>query len=264
MIDPRTAVIEKRLSGIKRILVFASGKGGVGKSLCSAVTALIQAKKGFRTGLLDLDLQGASAHLILDADLSFPEESHGILPLKAAFDLNFMSIASFTGDEPVPLRGSDISNAIIELLTVTIWGELDFLIVDMPPGIGDEALDLVRFMGRSESIIISSPSFVSAGVVKRQLSVFLELNMPILGVVENMSSNCNESSLMSSVSRNHVKEMCKEGAVPFLGAIPFSPALESELGFPARLIAGDFGKSLENILSPFLTANRENISEIIF
>jgi len=252
VIDPRTAVIEKRLSGIEKILVFTSGKGGVGKSLCSAVTALILVKRGFRTGLLDLDLQGASAHIILDADLSFPEEFHGILPLKAPFGLNFMSIASFTGDEPVPLRGSDVSNAIIELLTVTIWGELDFLIVDMPPGIGDEALDLVRFMRRSESIIISSPSLVAAGVVKRLLSIIYELNMPILGVVENMSSNWNESSSMSSVSGNHVKEMCKEKAIPFLGSIPFFPALESELGFPAGLIAGDFGKSLAGILSPLL------------
>lgn len=248
MIDPRTAVIDKRLSGIKKILVFVSGKGGVGKSLCSAVSALILAKMGFRTGLLDLDLQGASAHIILDAELSFPEEAHGILPLKAPFDLKFMSIASFTGDKAVPLRGSDISNAIIELLTVTVWGELDFLIVDMPPGIGDEALDLVRFMGRSESIIISSPSVVAAGVVQRLLSVFIELNMPILGVVENMSRNWNEGLSMSPVSK-----MCEESAVPLLGSIPFSPALESELGFPGRLIDGDFGKSLAGILSPFLS-----------
>ncbi len=253
MIDPRTAVIEKRLSGIEKILVFASGKGGVGKSLCSAVSALILAKKGFRTGLLDLDLQGASAHIILDADLSFPEEAHGILPLKAPFNLNFMSITSFTGDEPVPLRGSDVSNAIIELLTVTIWGELDFLIVDMPPGIGDEALDLVRFMRRSESIIISSPSLVSAGVVKRLLSLIYELNMPILGVVENMSRNWSEGSSMSLISGNPVKKMCKESAVPLLGSIPFFPALESELGFPARLIAGDFGKSLAAILAPLFS-----------
>ena len=154
IIDPRLSIIDKRFRNIKRILVFASGKGGVGKSSSSVVTALSLADKGYKTGLLDLDFHGASDHIFLGTELAFPEESYGILPYKGAFDLRFMSIVPFTGEHGVPMRGEDISNALIELLAITIWDQLDFLIIDMPPGIGDEVLDLIRFLKRSEIVKI--------------------------------------------------------------------------------------------------------------
>ena len=118
------------------------------------------AKQGFKTGLLDLDFQGASSHIFLNAPLDFPDEKFGILPHDTAFGLKFMSIAHFTGENPVPLRGNDVTNTIIELFAVTVWGGLDYLVIDMPPGIGDEILDLIRLIKKIELIIITSPSIV--------------------------------------------------------------------------------------------------------
>ena len=132
--EVRTSVIEKRLKNIKRIISVASGKGGVGKSLVASSLALSLSKRGYKVGLLDLDLYGPSSHIILGVDdYGFPEEEKGIIPPKIS-GINFMSIVYFTEDKPSPFRGIDISNIIIELLAITQWGELDYLIIDMPPG----------------------------------------------------------------------------------------------------------------------------------
>ena len=161
MIDPRQSIIEKRLSTIKRILLFVSSKGGVGKSSCAVVSALLLSRHGQQTGLLDLDFHGASDHLFLGINPSFPEEKGGILPFHIEKNLSFMSITPFTGEHGVPLRGADITNAIIELLAVTIWGVQDYLIIDMPPGIGDEFLDVLKYIKNCEIIAVTSPSTIS-------------------------------------------------------------------------------------------------------
>lgn len=241
-LDPRVSVIDKRLSSVKRILVYASGKGGVGKSSLSTVSSLHLAKAGYKTGLLDFDFHGASDHLFLGADLGFPEESYGILPHQLEFGLKFMSIAFFTGEHGVPLRGPDITNAILELLTVTIWGDLDFLVVDMPPGIGDEVLDLIRYIDRSEIIIVTSPSVVSVKVVKRLLDVFLQLKMPVLGIVENLKRPEAAALHLSE------EELSKEYNVPFLGSIPVFGDFEETIGNPELLAAGNFRREVGTIL----------------
>ncbi len=97
-----------------------------------------------------------------------------------------MSLIYFVGDNPAPLRGADVSNALIELLSVTQWGKLDFLVIDMPPGIGDAILDLVRLVERIEFLIITTPSLLAFETVKKQVALLCELKMPIIGVVENM------------------------------------------------------------------------------
>jgi len=242
-LDPRTSIIDKRLSSVKRIIVFASGKGGVGKSSLSTVSSLLLAKQGYKTGLLDFDFHGASDHLFLGAELSFPEESYGILPHQLAFGLKFMSIAFFTGEHGVPLRGPDITNAILELLTVTIWGDLDYLVVDMPPGIGDEVLDLIRFMHRSEIVIVSSPSVVSVKVVKRLLDVFLHLKMPVAGIVENLRKPEN------SPLHGSEKELAGDLQLPFLGSIPIIADYEDSIGNPEELVEGGFAREVAKILA---------------
>ncbi len=243
-LDPRISIIEKRLFRIKHILVFASGKGGVGKSCCSSVAALLLARSGKRTGLLDFDFHGASDHLFLGNKLHFPEEEFGILPLETAFNLKFMSIAVFTGEHGVPMRGYDITNAILELLAVTIWGELDYLIVDMPPGIGDEVLDLIRFMERSEIIIVSSPSSVSVKIVKRLLVMFLELGMNVKGLIENMTQGDTNSS-------SSVRRLAEETNISFLGSLPYDDDLETAIGNPEHLVQTGFSETMGIILSEF-------------
>ena len=249
MIDPRLAIIDKRLSGIEEILVFASSKGGVGKSICAAASALLMAKKGLRTGLLDLDFHGASAHIFVNAPLALPEESHGILPHKAAFNLGFMSIAGFTGENPVPLRGKEVSNAIIELLTVTVWGKRDVLIVDMPPGIGDEIMDLIRLVKRFKIIVISSPSLVSERIVRRLLELLQELKVPVCGLLENMSLNEHADSATNARQTSPSRQMAQNMSVPFLGSIPFFPDLENSIDKPRELVTTEFARLLDKILS---------------
>src|SRR3990172_12608597 len=165
MVDPRTSIINERLSKIGRIMAVSSGKGGVGKSMVATALALSLAKEGCRVGLFDLDFTGPSTHIILGVPSNVqPKEDKGIVP--PTFEgLAYMSLVYFVGDNPAPLRGADVSNALLELLSITQWGELDFLIIDMPPGIGDVVLDLVRLIQRIEFLIVTTPSLLAFEVV---------------------------------------------------------------------------------------------------
>jgi ATP-binding protein involved in chromosome partitioning len=235
--DPRLNIIEKRLANIKRLIAVASGKGGVGKSLIASTLALILSKKGYKVGLLDLDFQGPSTHVILGISGAYPKEDKGIIPPEI-HGIRFMSIVYYVKDEPLPLRGRDVSNALIELLAITQWKQLDFLVVDMPPGIGDETLDLIRFMKQSEFLVATTPSKVAMETVKKLLKLLKELKIPIRGLIENMKMT--PSSL--------TKEQAKELGVPFLGEIPFDKDLEESIGNPNKLLETKFAKDLNAIL----------------
>ncbi len=175
MVDPRTSVINLRLSKIGRIIAVSSGKGGVGKSMVATALALSLAKDGCRVGLFDLDFTGPSTHIILGVPSKVqPKEEKGLVP-PTFQGLSYMSLVYFVGDNPAPLRGADISNALIELLSVTQWGQLDFLVVDMPPGIGDAVLDLIRLVDGIEFLIVTTPSLLAFEVVKKQIALVLRV-----------------------------------------------------------------------------------------
>jgi len=236
--DPRLSIIDKRLSKIKRIIAVASCKGGVGKSLIASSLALNLARKGYKIGLLDLDLYGPSSHIILGVtDLSLPEENKGILPYKID-GLNFMSIVYFTEDKPASFRGIDITNIIIELLSIIQWGELDFLIIDMPPGIGDETLDLIKLVKKSEFLVVVTPSKVAMGAVGKLLQLLKELKLPVIGVVENMKK----------VSSNYIEDNVSKMGFKYLNSISFDQELEESIGYPDRLLDTKFMKDLEKII----------------
>jgi len=235
--DPRLNIIDERLKNIKRIIAVSGGKGGIGKSSVASVLALILSKLDYRVGLLDLDFCGPSTHVILGIGDVFPKEEKGIIPPEI-HGIKFMSIIYYVGDEPSPLRGVDISNAIIELLAITRWGSLDFLIIDMPPGIGDTTLDVIRLMKKVEFLIISTQSKTTLETVKKILKMLKELKISILGIIENMKI------VNSSFAMNQLKTL----DVPFLGKISFDKSFEDAMGNPNKLLKTRFAQDLKKIV----------------
>lgn len=232
--DPRLSIIKERLKGIRRLIAISGGKGGIGKSSIASTMALILSKSGCRVGLLDLDFWGPSAHIILGVSDIFPKEEKSIVPPEI-YGIKFMSIVYYVGDEPSPLRGIDISNAMIELLAVTQWDLLDFLVVDMPPGIGDATLDIIRLMRRVEFLIVTTQSRLALETVKKMLRMLKELRIPILGIIENMKTT-NLSS---------VKGQLRVFGAPFLGKINFDKELESSIGDTNKLLKTHFAQDLK-------------------
>ena len=236
-IDPRISVINQRLAKIDRIIAVSSGKGGVGKSMVATALALSLAKEGCRVGLFDLDFTGPSTHIILGAPSNLkPKEDRGIVP--PTFEgLEYMSLVYYVGDNPAPLRGADVSNALIELLLITQWGTLNFLVIDMPPGIGDAVLDLVRLVERIEFLIITTPSLLAFEVVKKQVLLLCELKMPIIGVVENMKTD----------KANTVEADSLKLGLKYVGSIPFDSTVEDAIGYPEKILDTAIGKSMAQI-----------------
>lgn len=235
--DPRIAVIGKRLERIDRIIAVSGGKGGIGKSSVASMLALVLTRMGRRVGIFDLDFCGPSQHVILGIKGVYPEEKHGIIP-PVVHDMKFMSIVFYAGDEPSPLRGYDLSNAIIELLSITQWGTLDFLIVDMPPGIGDTTLDAIRLVKRAQFLNVSTPSRLAFETVRKVLCMQKELATPTIGVIENMKRN--DSTLVA----DEVRAL----SVPFLGSIAFDDRFENALGSVERLATTQFAHDLIKIV----------------
>jgi ATP-binding protein involved in chromosome partitioning len=234
--DPRTSIISDRLKDVRRIVAVSSGKGGVGKSLVATTLALALAKKGCKVGLFDLDFTSPSTHLILGAGDAKPTEEKGLVPPKVA-GLTYMSLIYYSGDQAAPLRGAETSNALIELLAVTLWGKLDFLVIDSPPGIGDAMLDLVRLVPRIEFLIVTTPSKLAFETVKKQIQLLKELKIPIVGVVENMKMAPSEI----------VKQGTERLGVRLLSEVPFDQAVEAAIGSPQQLLATKLGEKVQQI-----------------
>lgn len=234
--DPRLAVIERRLAPIGRILATSGGKGGIGKSLVAAALALDLAARGLRVGLLDLDFTGPCAHIVLGAKTELPDEDFGILaPVRQG--IHFMSIAHFTGARPAPLRGTDASNALIELLAITRWDELDFLVIDMPPGLGDIKLDMARLLPRAEYLFIATGSRLVIETVERTLGLLSQLELRIAGIIENM--NRQPSTAVAELAAAH--------AITHLGTLPFDPTVEDAFGDAEKMRETVFSKKLHSV-----------------
>jgi ATP-binding protein involved in chromosome partitioning len=239
--DPRLAVVDERLGDVDRIFAVTGGKGGIGKSLVASTLALLLARDGRRTGLLDLDLTSPSDHVILGAEPRFPDEEFGVDPLPV-HGIQLMSASCFAGDTPAPLRGEDVTNAILELLAITRWGSLDALVIDMPPGLGDATLDTVRLIPRAEYLAVAIGSPVVLETVRKTLRLHTRLGARIAGVVENMKRG--ESGA--------VGELAASFGLPLLATLPYDDSIEAAIGDAERLAGTPFAAALAQMIEPLL------------
>ena len=241
---PLVELAEKRLLKIKRVLLVASGKGGVGKSLIAASIALKFAERGYRVGLLDLDLHGPTSHAVLGARADLESSREGLEPIVAR-GVKLMSVAFFVGNSPLPLRGETKRDLVVELLGVTNWGELDLLVIDLPPGTGDEVLAILRVLGeRCRALVVTTPSALSLGVVRRLLELFKDEGVEVLGVVENMAYLSVGGQLVEPFGSSRSEEL----GVKLLGRIPLDPGVERALskGLPPTSSPA-FSESLDEL-----------------
>ena len=238
MTDPRTSIIGERMKDINKIIAVSSGKGGVGKSLIASTLALSLAQKSFKVGLFDLDFTSPSTHIILGIENVCPKEEKGIIPPEV-HGIRYMSIIYYSGDLAVPLRGFDVSNTLIELLSITRWGKLDYLILDMPPGIGDVTLDLIRLMPNTQFLIVTTPSQLAFETVKKLVSLLKEVKIPVIGVVENMKMN----------ESREIRRETEKLNLKFLMEIPYDTSVELAMGDVHRLLKTVFAERVERLSS---------------
>lgn len=236
MVDPRVSIIDERMRGIDKVIAVSSGKGGVGKSLVASILALTLAKKGFKVGLFDLDFTSPSTHIILGIEGVKPKEEKGIVP-PVVHGIEYMSIIYYSGEHASPLRGADVSNALIELLSITRWEKLDFLVLDMPPGIGDATLDLIRLIKNIEFLIVTTPSQLAFETVRKLIGLLKDLKISVIGVIENMKMNNSKA----------IQQQTRKLGVKFLEEIPYDQKLEGAIGNTNKLLGTKFAKKLTSI-----------------
>jgi ATP-binding protein involved in chromosome partitioning len=236
MTDPRIGIIEERLKGVNKIIAVSSGKGGVGKSLIASTLALTLARRDYKVGLFDLDFTSPSTHVILGVEGLQPKEEKGIIPPQV-HGLKYMSIIYYSGEYASPLRGADVSNALIELLAITKWNNLDFLIIDMPPGISDATLDIIRLVKRIKFLMVTTPSRLAFETVRKLIDLLSELRIPIMGVVENMKMK----------ESRFIQQQIEGRGIKFWGDTPFDAELEEAIGDVNKLLATQFSKKLGEI-----------------
>ena len=222
----------RRLSRIKRKILVLSGKGGVGKSTVAVNLAVALAMEGWKTGLLDVDFHGPSVPTLLRLKGEFfkAADRDGMLPVESSYGIKVVSLGFALGnsDEAVIWRGPMKMGVIKQLLTDVQWGELDYLIVDFPPGTGDEPLSVAQLIPESDgAVVVTTPQDLSLQDVRKSINFCRQLKIPVLGVIENMSGLvCPHCGKMIEVFKSGGGEaMAKEMGVPFLGRIPMDPQI---------------------------------------
>jgi ATP-binding protein involved in chromosome partitioning len=213
---------QTKVPGVRHIIAVASGKGGVGKSTCSVNLACALKHLGARVGLLDCDIYGPSIPLMMgtaERPTVNPEEQ--LVP-PVAHGIKVMSIGLLlTDDQPVIWRGPMITKTIHQFLLSVAWGNLDFLVVDLPPGTGDAQLSLCQTVPLDGGVIVTTPQEASLGVVRKGIAMFKRVNVPILGIVENMSYFTTPAGERVEIfGHGGGRQEAGRQSVPFLGEIP--------------------------------------------
>ncbi|MEG0229771.1 MAG: Mrp/NBP35 family ATP-binding protein [Oscillospiraceae bacterium] len=218
-------VEQNKHSKIKKVIGIVSGKGGVGKSLVTSSLAVLLTKKGYKTAILDADITGPSIPKAFGIEKRAVGNDDGIFPAISQNGTKIMSLNLLLEDEkdPVIWRGSMISNTVKQFWSDVIWGDIDFMFVDMPPGTGDVPLTVFQSLPIDGIIIVSSPQELVSMIVTKAIKMAQMMNIPIIGIVENMSyALCPDCGKKIEVfGKSHINDVCFENHIPLLAQSPF-------------------------------------------
>lgn len=264
------------LAGVKNIVAVASGKGGVGKSTTAANLALAMASKGMRVGLLDADIYGPSIGLmfgvpegqrpeVVDEKYFVPVVAHGVSLMSMAFLVN--------DNTPMVWRGPMASGALLQMLQQTVWGELDLLVVDMPPGTGDIQLTLAQKAQLSGAVIVTTPQDLALLDARKAIEMFNKVQVPVLGIVENMAthicSKCGHEEAIFGLGGGEA--VAEEYETSLLGSLPLNihirlqadggkPTVAAE---PTSVVAALYGAIADGVLAALETSGPQSGPELI-
>ncbi|NLA74171.1 MAG: Mrp/NBP35 family ATP-binding protein [Deltaproteobacteria bacterium] len=256
--------IGKRLKRIKNKIVVMSGKGGVGKSSVAAFLSISLAKKGYRVGLMDVDLHGPSIPRMLgiNANIAVSPVSGKAMPIEPMPNLQVISIESIMGtdkDAATIWRGPIKIGVIRQFISDMDWAELDYLVIDSPPGTGDEPLTIAQTIKDAKALIVTTPQEISIADVRKSINFCRQVNMEMLGVVENMNGlkcpHCGEA--INLFKSDGGKEMAEKAGVNLLASLPIEPEVVkladtgrlSELYDAGIGFSDEFNKMVEQIIS---------------
>ncbi len=260
--DEAQIKVDKNLENIKNRLLVFSGKGGVGKSTVAANLSLVFARKGLKVGLLDVDIHGPNLAKMLGVeDKRLDVSSTGIRAVDVNENLKLVSMSFLLQDPDIPViwRGPLKMKAIQQFLGEVMWGELDWLVIDSPPGTGDEPLSIAQLIPATGAVVVTTPQEVSLMDSRKAIQFGWKLGLKIHGIIENMSGmvcpHCGQT--IDLFKKGGGEKAAEEMHVPFLGGIPLDPQI---------VVLGDDGKSFVEVLpdspaSQALTKIAEKILE---
>ena len=263
---------KNKLVGIDNVIAISSGKGGVGKSTITSNLATSLSKMGFKVGILDSDIYGPSIPTMFDVESSRPAsvkiDNRSMIEPIENYGVKILSIGFFTEpNQAVIWRGPMASKALNQMIFDTNWGELDFLLVDLPPGTGDIHLSIVQSIPLNGAIVVSTPQKVALADAKRGISMFNQKNIevPVLGLIENMAYFVPEDMPEKKYfifGKDGVKNLADDSSVPFLGLVPLFKSIReaSDFGHPASLqdnsvISKSFEEIAKNVVSSVVERN---------
>ena len=228
--DPKS-LIEKLHEGsnVKRVIGVVSGKGGVGKSLVTSLSSVLSQRSGYKTAVMDADITGPSIPKMFGILENATGDKSGIYPVTTHTGLKVMSLNLLTENEtdPVVWRGPILAGTVKQFWTDVIWGDVDFMFVDMPPGTGDVPLTVFQSLPVDGIIVVASPQELVSMIVEKALNMAKMMDIPVLGVVENMSyikcPDCGKE--IKLFGESHIDKVAEEKGLDFLGRIPIEPNL---------------------------------------
>ena len=227
---------------VKNVIAVASGKGGVGKSTVAVNLSIVLSQTGARVGLLDADIYGPNVPTMMGLDRLPPPQNNKMSPAEA-YDVKVMSIGFLVDrDQPLIWRGPMLHSAIRQFASDVNWGELDYLIVDLPPGTGDAPLSVAQSLPLTGGVIVTLPQQVSLDDARRGLEMFRKLDVDVFGVIENMSFlELPDGTKMDVFGSGGGEQLAKERGVAFLGNIPMDPAVRAggDAGKPVMITKPD-------------------------